>query len=74
MFLQVTVLQIKECLEGQAEVRKKNIQPSYEVQVESCIRLTVNAPLPVSLQWDQGSMDVFKVLNECDPGQVAFYG
>lgn len=38
----------------------------------SDICITMLIIFTVCLQWDQSSMDVFKVLNECDPAQVCF--
>ncbi|XP_044068294.1 Fanconi anemia group E protein isoform X2 [Siniperca chuatsi] len=59
-----------------AETHAEQLQPvpdspcdALPEHIKVCV-LQIKELLENQTEWDQSSMDVFKVLNECDPGQV----
>ncbi|XP_062283813.1 Fanconi anemia group E protein isoform X1 [Scomber scombrus] len=60
-------------LEGDAGVPAEELQPALCDALPEHIKVSVlqiKELLESQTEWDQSSMDVFKVLNECDPTQV----
>ncbi|XP_044068293.1 Fanconi anemia group E protein isoform X1 [Siniperca chuatsi] len=62
-----------------AETHAEQLQPvpdspcdALPEHIKVCV-LQIKELLENQTEWDQSSMDVFKVLNECDPGQVEVF-